>query len=207
MCRDGRYTTIVDRMRPDAARPGDIVDQSGAVVGRHDGITDFTVGQRKGLGLSGNEEPLFVLKLDAAKAQVVVGPRAALASSAIALKEVNWLAPPQDAPFEARVKVRSMRPPVAAQVIPLAGRRGAGGTGGAGRGDRARARLASFMIPMAAGFWAAAGSRPPRRNRHWRDLPEFWRFCRPILTVQGAPLTPRPRTQGGPSRLGSVAQW
>ncbi len=121
----GRYTTIVDRMRPDAARPGDIVDQSGAVVGRHDGITGFTVGQRKGLGLSGNEEPLFVLKLDAAKAQVVVGPRSALASSVIALKEVNWLTPPQNieggAPFEARVKVRSMRPPVAAHVIPLPG--------------------------------------------------------------------------------------
>jgi tRNA-specific 2-thiouridylase len=116
----GRYTSIVDRLRPDAARPGDIVDQQGAVVGRHDGITHFTVGQRKGLGLSGNEEPLFVLKLDAVKAQVVVGPRSALASSVMTLKDVNWLAAPA-APFEARVKVRSMRPPVAARVIPLAG--------------------------------------------------------------------------------------
>src|SRR5690242_9829130 len=89
----GRYTTIIDRMRPDAARPGEIVDQSGAVLGRHDGITGFTVGQRKGLGLSGNEEPLFVLKLDAAKAQVVVGPRSALVSSVITLKDVNWLTP------------------------------------------------------------------------------------------------------------------
>lgn len=116
----GRYTSIIDRMRPDAARPGEIVDQSGAVLGRHDGITGFTVGQRKGLGLSGNDEPLFVLKLDAAKAQVVVGPRSALASSVIALKEVNWLAP-HAAPFEAKVKVRSMRPPVAAKVTPLPG--------------------------------------------------------------------------------------
>ena len=59
----------------DAARPGEIVDQSGAVLGRHDGIFHFTVGQRKGLGLSGKEEPLFVLKLDAARARVVVGPK------------------------------------------------------------------------------------------------------------------------------------
>jgi tRNA-specific 2-thiouridylase len=116
----GRYTSIIDRLRPDAARPGEILDQHGAVVGRHDGITHFTVGQRKGLGLSGNEEPLFVLKLDAVKAQVVVGPRSALASSVVTLKDVNWLAVP-DQPFEARVKVRSMRPPVAARVVPLAG--------------------------------------------------------------------------------------
>jgi tRNA-specific 2-thiouridylase len=119
----GRYTAIVNRLRPDAARAGDIVDQAGAVLGRHDGIANFTVGQRKGLGLSGNEEPLFVLKLDPVNARVVVGPRSALGSSTVMLKEVNWLAA-QDAPFAApfacRVKVRSMRPPVAALVTPLA---------------------------------------------------------------------------------------
>ena len=116
----GRYTTIVNRLRPDAARPGEIVDVTGAVVGRHDGIANFTVGQRKGLGLSGNEEPLFVLKLDAANARVVVGPRAALGTSVIELRDVNWLGS-HAAPFEARVKVRSMRPPVAATVTPLPG--------------------------------------------------------------------------------------
>ena len=114
----GRYTTIVNRLRPDAARPGEIVDMNGAVVGRHDGITNFTVGQRKGLGLSGNEEPLFVLKLDAVNARVVVGPRSALGSSVIELRDVNWLGA-HAAPFEGRVKVRSMRPPVAATVTPL----------------------------------------------------------------------------------------
>ena len=117
---EGRYTGIVNRMKPDAARPGDIVDMTGKVLGRHDGIVNFTVGQRKGLGLSGNEEPLFVLKLDPVNARVVVGPRTALGSSCITLRDVNWLGP-QDAPFEARVKVRSMRPPVAATVTPLAG--------------------------------------------------------------------------------------
>ena len=116
----GHYTQIVGRIRPDTARPGEIVDQAGGVLGRHDGIAHFTVGQRKGLGLSGNEEPLFVLKLDPVNARVVVGPRAALASSIVLLKDVNWLGN-QDAPFEARVKVRSMRPPVAATVTPLSG--------------------------------------------------------------------------------------
>ena len=117
---DGRYTNVIDRLRPNAARPGEIVDVDGAVLGRHDGITHFTVGQRKGLGLSGNEEPLFVLKLDAANARVVVGPRAALAASAFTLRAVNWLAPATGA-FECAVKVRSMRPPVPARVTPLDG--------------------------------------------------------------------------------------
>ena len=117
---EGRYTNVINRLRPDAARPGEIVDLSGAVLGRHDGITNFTVGQRKGLGLSGNEEPLFVIRLDAAKARVIVGPRAALASSSITLRDVNWLAH-TSGPMECTVKVRSMRPPVAATVTPLPG--------------------------------------------------------------------------------------
>jgi len=116
----GRYTTIVNKVRPDAARPGDIVDQQGKVLGRHDGIVHFTVGQRKGLGLSGNEEPLFVLRLDPVNARVVVGPRSSLAASRILLRDVNWLGA-SDRPFTARVKVRSMRPPVMADVTPLPG--------------------------------------------------------------------------------------
>lgn len=118
----GRYTGIVDRLRPDAARPGEIVDQDGTVLGHHGGITHFTVGQRKGLGLPGQAEPLFVLKLDAVHARVVVGPRAALESSRIALSHVNWLVTP-DGPFAARVKVRSMRPAVEARITPLEGGR------------------------------------------------------------------------------------
>ena len=121
----GRYTAIVNRVKPDAARPGEIVDQAGHVVGRHDGIVNFTIGQRKGLGLSGNAEPLFVLKLDAVNARVVVGPRSRLASTSMTLRDVNWLgapAAPFEAPFECRVKVRSMRPPVMAMVTPLGAR-------------------------------------------------------------------------------------
>ena len=116
----GHYTGIVNKMKPNAARPGDIVDLSGAVLGRHDGIVHFTVGQRKGLGLSGNGEPIFVLKLDAANALVVVGPRSALASTAFTLRNVNWLMPAQGS-IDCQVKVRSMRPPVPARVTPLEG--------------------------------------------------------------------------------------
>jgi tRNA-specific 2-thiouridylase len=116
----GRYSDIVKKLRPGASRPGDIVDTKGNVLGHHDGIIHFTIGQRKGLGLSGNDEPLFVLRLDAARARVVVGPRDALGAAAIALKDVNWLAPPDDEPVFCSIKVRSMRPPVAARVTRLA---------------------------------------------------------------------------------------
>ncbi|MEI9996587.1 MAG: tRNA 2-thiouridine(34) synthase MnmA [Rhizomicrobium sp.] len=115
---DGKYADIVAKLQPESVRPGEVVDLSGAVVGRHDGVVHFTVGQRKGLGLSGNVEPLFVVALDAANARVVVGPRAALATRTVALRDVNWLVPAA-APFDCAVKVRSMRPPVPARVTPL----------------------------------------------------------------------------------------
>jgi len=117
---DGDYARVVARLRPGALRPGEIVDQSGRVLARHDGVIHFTIGQRKGLGLSGNEEPLFVLKLDAANARVVVGPREALRARTVFLRDVNWLAAPSGA-FECAVKVRSTRPPVAALVTPHEG--------------------------------------------------------------------------------------
>ena len=114
----GKYAAVVEKLKPDAARPGSIVNLAGQIVGRHDGVIHFTVGQRKGLGLSGNGEPLFVVALDAADARVVVGPRAALATRTVALRDVNWLVDAR-APFDCAVKVRSMRPPVAARVTPL----------------------------------------------------------------------------------------
>jgi tRNA-uridine 2-sulfurtransferase len=107
------YADVVRKLKP--PEPGEIVDEAGRVVGRHDGIINFTVGQRKGLGLSGNEDPLFVLALDAANARVVVGPRSALRTRSIMLRQVNWLADPSLA-ADCTVKVRSMRPPVPASV-------------------------------------------------------------------------------------------
>jgi tRNA-specific 2-thiouridylase len=117
----GRYTEIVQRLRPDANAPGDIVDGEGRVLGRHPGIAHFTIGQRKGLRLAGENEPLFVLRLDAARARVVVGPREALRTRTITLAQVNWLAPAGEAPacgetLDVAVKVRSGRAPVRARV-------------------------------------------------------------------------------------------
>jgi tRNA-specific 2-thiouridylase len=119
---EGRYSDIVAKLEPEAARAGDIVDLAGRTIGRHDGVLNFTVGQRKGLGLSGNAEPLFVIALDAPNARVVVGPREALRTRSVFLRDVNWLSD-VSAPFECAVKVRSTRPPVAARVTPLAERR------------------------------------------------------------------------------------
>ena len=112
---EGRYTRVVERLRPGAAEPGEVVDLDGNVLGRHGGVIHFTVGQRKGLGLSGHDEPLFVVKLDAPSRRVVVGPRSALATRMLVLREVNWLAPPSAA-MSCLAKVRSTRSPVPAHV-------------------------------------------------------------------------------------------
>jgi tRNA-specific 2-thiouridylase len=112
---DGKYANVVQRLAPDAAKAGEIVDLDGRVLGEHPGVIHFTVGQRKGLGLAGNGEPLFVLALDAAQARVVVGPRDMLSSRRIALRDVNWLGG-GEATIDCSVKVRSMRPPVPARV-------------------------------------------------------------------------------------------
>ena len=115
----GNYADVVRRLRPEAFVPGDVVDQAGRVLARHEGIVNFTIGQRKGLGLSGHEAPLFVLSLDAERARVVVGPREALKTRRVILKDVNWLADPALA-ADCAVKVRSMRPAVPARVWPTA---------------------------------------------------------------------------------------
>jgi tRNA-specific 2-thiouridylase len=112
---DGNYAAVVEKLKP--GRPGEIVDLDGRSLGRHDGVIHFTVGQRKGLGLSGNAEPLFVIGLDAANARVTVGPRAALATRTVNLHNINWLAPRSET-FDCAVKVRSTRSPVPARVTP-----------------------------------------------------------------------------------------
>ena len=86
----GRYTDIISRLRPNAMEPGDIVDVGGRVLGRHQGIAHFTVGQRRGLGIASGS-PLYVVRLDAASRRVVVGPRDALRTDRIVLRDVNWI--------------------------------------------------------------------------------------------------------------------
>lgn len=92
---NGDYAGIVKKMRPEASIPGDIVHMDGRVVGQHDGIVHYTVGQRKGIGIGGGVQegnaPLFVVKLDATKNQVVVGPKEALARDIVQVRAVNWL--------------------------------------------------------------------------------------------------------------------
>ncbi|MFZ1970205.1 MAG: tRNA 2-thiouridine(34) synthase MnmA, partial [Bradyrhizobium sp.] len=86
----GRYTDVIGRLRPNAIEPGEIVDLDGHVIGTHQGIIHFTVGQRRGLGIASGT-PLYVVKLDAATRRVVVGPREALRMDRISLREVNWI--------------------------------------------------------------------------------------------------------------------
>ena len=111
----GRYTDIIGRLRPNAMEPGDIVDLAGRVLGRHQGIAHFTVGQRKGLGIASGA-PLYVVRLDADRRRVVVGPREALRMDRIVLRDVNWigdgaLCSAIGEGIEMFVRVRSTRPP------------------------------------------------------------------------------------------------
>ncbi len=113
----GGYAKVIEKLRPDAAQPGQIVDEKGKVLGAHAGIIHYTVGQRKGL-IGGSSEPLYVLALDAESRRVVVGPRASLAQRDFAVKEMNWLAPKTDRIDNIRVKMRSMQVPLLASVSP-----------------------------------------------------------------------------------------
>jgi tRNA-specific 2-thiouridylase len=118
---NGDYAAVIEKLRPGAADPGQIVDLDGNVLGDHRGVIHYTVGQRKGLGIGGLDQPLYVLRLDPASRRVIVGPKAALATRIVPVREINWLG---DAAFESRpewhlgVKVRSTRPPREAILRP-----------------------------------------------------------------------------------------
>jgi tRNA-specific 2-thiouridylase len=117
---DGRYSDVIARLKPDAVEPGEIVHMDGRVLGRHAGIINYTVGQRRGLKLH-FREPLYVLALDAVRQRVIVGPREALATQRIALREMSWLGDGafDDLPaegLEVAVRVRSTRPPKPALI-------------------------------------------------------------------------------------------
>jgi len=117
----GRYTNVIERLKPGAAEAGDIVHVDGRVLGRHAGIINYTVGQRRGLGIPG-PAPLYVVRLDAETRQVVVGPRESLHAHWIPLRNVNWLgdgAIPEGG-MDVAVRVRSTSPPQAATLLPSA---------------------------------------------------------------------------------------
>jgi tRNA-uridine 2-sulfurtransferase len=122
----GRYSDVIERLKPDAAEPGEIADLQGNVLGMHSGIIHFTVGQRRGLGVA-TGAPLYVVRLDAGTRRVVVGPRAALRTARMQLRDVNWLGEGSleqvlaDERLELFVKVRSTRAPRRAWLRPCVG--------------------------------------------------------------------------------------
>jgi tRNA-specific 2-thiouridylase len=123
---EGKYTTIIDRLRPHGAEAGDIVHLDGRILGRHEGVTRYTVGQRRGLNIAVGE-PLFVVRLDADRRRVIVGPREALLTASLALKEINWLGDQESIDAAALqghgvlARVRSTREPAPARLTLLDG--------------------------------------------------------------------------------------
>lgn len=119
---NGNYASVIEKLRPGAADPGEIVDMDGNVLGSHKGVIHYTIGQRRGLGIGGLGDPLYVVKLDPDARRVIVGPKEALSTRVIPVREINWLG---DAPLTSRaewhvsVKVRSTRPPREAVIRPL----------------------------------------------------------------------------------------
>ncbi|WP_417838510.1 tRNA 2-thiouridine(34) synthase MnmA [Tritonibacter scottomollicae] len=119
---NGDYASVIEKLRPGAAEPGQIVHADGRVLGEHNGVIHYTIGQRRGLGIGGLSEPLYVVKLDVDQKQVIVGPKEMLATRRVPVREINWLG---DEPFTSRdewhlsVKVRSTRPPRDAILRPI----------------------------------------------------------------------------------------
>ena len=154
---NGNYAEVIQKIRPDAAQPGEIVHLDGRVLGQHPGVIHYTIGQRRGLGIGGgvtDGDPLYVVKLEADSRQVIVGPRAALATRRVPVAEINWIGDGAfaDAPeggWDVLVKVRSTRPPIEASVFP--------------DGDGAVVELRSDEIGVAPGqacvFYAPEGGR------------------------------------------------
>jgi tRNA-specific 2-thiouridylase len=104
---DGDYAALVKRLRPETEAPGEIVDLDGRMLGRHRGVVHFTIGQRRGIEIGGQKEPLYVIRIEQEQARIVVGPRRALAVGAMRVAEWNWLGEKQR---EVSVKVRSLAP-------------------------------------------------------------------------------------------------
>lgn len=111
---DGNYASVIEKLRPGAAEPGDIVDANGTVLGEHRGLIHYTIGQRRGLGIGGLADPIYVVRLDVEKRQVIVGPKEMLATRTVPIREVNWLGDGKLTDIAERpiaIKVRSTRPP------------------------------------------------------------------------------------------------
>ncbi|MGB0843578.1 MAG: MnmA/TRMU family protein, partial [Alphaproteobacteria bacterium] len=114
---DGNYAKLVAKLRPDAAKSGDIVDMDGKVVGQHEGTIKYTIGQRRGIGVGGTAEPMYVVRIEPKKNQVVIGPKSALEKHVVYVKELNWLPQgAQEQDMKVQVKLRSNMSPVEATL-------------------------------------------------------------------------------------------
>jgi len=119
---EGNYASVIEKLRPGAAEPGEIVHADGRVLGTHEGVIHYTIGQRRGLGIGGLSDPLYVVRLDVDARRVIVGPKEMLTTRIVPVREINWLG---DEPMVSRpewhvsVKVRSTRPPREAILRPL----------------------------------------------------------------------------------------
>ncbi|MGB5836770.1 MAG: tRNA methyl transferase PRC-barrel domain-containing protein, partial [Albidovulum sp.] len=119
---NGNYASVIEKLRPGAADPGEIVDMNGAVLGTHKGVIHYTIGQRRGLGIGGLEDPLYVVKLDPDLRRVIVGPKEALMTRVVPVREINWLGNGAFNDMNERqvlVRIRSTRPPKPAVIRPL----------------------------------------------------------------------------------------
>ena len=124
---NGKYADVVSRLRPDAIEPGEIVDMDGAVIGKHDGIVNFTVGQRKGLGIGGRSslvepgatDPLYVVAVNSEERRVVVGPHSALGRNLLKVSEINWLGdnPISSSGEKLMIKLRSTQEPISGTLF------------------------------------------------------------------------------------------
>jgi len=114
---DGNYASIVQKLRPGAIDEGEIVHIDGRVLGRHDGIINFTIGQRRGIGVGGLTEPIYVIKLDPENKRVYVGPESALESTTFKIRDVNWLIEKPQGAKDITVKIRSTHQPFPAKVL------------------------------------------------------------------------------------------
>jgi tRNA-uridine 2-sulfurtransferase len=119
---NGNYAAVIEKLRPGAGEPGDIVDPSGRVLGQHPGVIHYTIGQRRGLGIGGLADPYYVVRLDVDRRQVIVGPKDMLATRTVPVRDINWLG---DGPLVSGTEVpiltriRSTRPPREAVLRPL----------------------------------------------------------------------------------------
>ena len=121
---NGRYADVIEKLHPGALTPGDIIHTDGRVLGQHDGNINYTIGQRRGLGVA-TGDPLFVVKIDADKNQVTVGPREALLTHKLGLRDINWLGDVPlfgndlDENINIYAKVRSTQEPISANLSPI----------------------------------------------------------------------------------------